>query len=246
MNKTLKGGSVLWMIVSIICLSSAGGLLFFLLQERTKRIETEEEMIELVKSKRAIEKKLDQAQLELIQLKDQAEILAQEFAQERETYTLALEELEKKDAEVAGLESKLAAERKQRLNLANSFAELRKNYDSLAERLKEAKTKAEDLRKQLVKSPGRSGVELKRIVVKPKKKELDGKVLVVNKEFHFVVINLGKKDDVKIGDQFIVYQGSKEFGRVEVERVYELMSTASILSGSEEHKISEDSMIKSF
>ena len=52
-------------------------------------------MVELAKAKRVIETRLDQAQLELIQVKDQAKLLAQEFIQERETYQLTLEELEK-------------------------------------------------------------------------------------------------------------------------------------------------------
>ena len=71
-------------------------------------------------------------------------------------------------------------------------------------------------------------------------------MLVVNNEVHFVVIDLGRKDGVNVGNKLVIYQGSEEIGRVQVEKVYDAMSTASILPGSQEHKISEDSVVKSF
>ena len=245
MNKAFKGGNVLWITILIIGLLCMVGLLFFMLQERAKRIETEQRLSESEKAKRAVEVKLDHAQLEAIQLKDQAMILSEQLAQKKERYLIALEKIDKKDIQIKELESNLINEKKQRTSLANTLAQLRENYDSVEERLKEAKLEAEKYQKQSGKFGRRTGVKLKKIVVKPSK-ELEGKVLVVNNEFHFVVIDMGKKDGVRVSDELVVYRGPQQIGKVQVEKVYDEMSTAAILSGSQEEEIIEDSVIKSF
>ena len=82
-------------------------------------------------------------------------------------------------------------------------------------------------------------------MVKPKQK-LSGKVLVVNTEFHFVFIDLGRKDNVSLGDEFLVYRGSQKVATIQVEKVYGSMATAAILAGSQEQEIFEDCVVKSF
>jgi DNA repair exonuclease SbcCD ATPase subunit len=54
----------------------------------------------------------------------------------------------------------------------------------------------------------------------------EGKVLIVNKEFNFVVINLGSKDKINVGDEFLVSRAGKPIGDLKVEKVHELMSAA--------------------
>ncbi|HNW39233.1 MAG TPA: hypothetical protein PL125_06325 [Candidatus Omnitrophota bacterium] len=55
---------------------------------------------------------------------------------------------------------------------------------------------------------------------------IEGKVMIVNKEFNFVVINLGSKDKVKIGDVFSVSRAGKLLGDIKIEKVHEFMSAA--------------------
>ena len=57
-------------------------------------------------------------------------------------------------------------------------------------------------------------------------KGLEGKVMIVNKEFNFVVINLGSKDKVSVGDEFLVSRSGKPIGDLKVEKVHEFMSAA--------------------
>ncbi|MFH1281980.1 MAG: hypothetical protein ABIH91_04635 [Candidatus Omnitrophota bacterium] len=54
----------------------------------------------------------------------------------------------------------------------------------------------------------------------------EGKVIIVNKEFNFAVINLGSKDHVSIGDEFLVSRLGKTIGDLKVEKVHEAMSAA--------------------
>ncbi len=57
-------------------------------------------------------------------------------------------------------------------------------------------------------------------------KALNGKIMVVNKEFNFVVINLGSKDGVSLGDEFIVSRAGKAIGEIKIEKVHDAMSAA--------------------
>ncbi len=238
MDKAFKGGSVLWISVSAICLFCAVTLLFFMFQEKNRRIETEERLVSVEKAKRTVEIKLDHAQIETTQLKEQARLLARQAEEDKRRVQAALAQLEGKDLNIKELETSLANEKRQRTDLANRLAQLRETCDRLEDRLEEA-------RRGYADSSGRAGVELKRIVVKPKK-QLEGKVLVVNREFHFVVIDLGRQDKVGLGDEFLVYQQAKEIGKVQVEKIYDTMSTAVILPGSQEAAILEDTVVKSF
>jgi len=55
---------------------------------------------------------------------------------------------------------------------------------------------------------------------------IEGKVLVVNKEFNFAVINLGSKDKIKVGDEFAVTHAGNYIGDIKVEKVHEGMAAA--------------------
>ncbi|MDP2831379.1 MAG: hypothetical protein Q8O02_03940 [Candidatus Omnitrophota bacterium] len=57
-------------------------------------------------------------------------------------------------------------------------------------------------------------------------KALEGNVMIVNKEFNFAVINLGSKDKVNVGDEFLVSRAGKPIGELKVEKVHEFMSAA--------------------
>lgn len=119
--------------------------------------------------------------------------------------------------------------------------------------MQEQKTALEEKIKNL--ESGAGGVELGKVVVSPEAaqtpvevvgqgqtkpgdfkatkaapakavKALEGKVMVVNKEFNFVVINLGAKDKLNVGDEFVISRGNKVIGDIKVEKVHEAMSAA--------------------
>ncbi|MDD5477118.1 MAG: hypothetical protein PHG87_02790 [Candidatus Omnitrophica bacterium] len=58
---------------------------------------------------------------------------------------------------------------------------------------------------------------------------LEGKVMIVNKEFNFAVINLGSKDKVELGQEFRVTRDGKYIGDLKVEKVHESMSAAGFI-----------------
>jgi hypothetical protein len=232
-------------IIAPICLLILAGLLFFLLQERSQRIKTEGELIRSEEAKRIIGAQLSKTRFKMTQLKEKTDVLSGQLKEEKENYQVLLSTVGEKDKEIKELSDSLSSEKKQRANFANELAQLKEDYVDLEKKFKKTEQKIVEFDKQKSKYSAKAGVELKKIVVKSKEK-LTGKVLVVNRDFHFLVIDLGRKNNISVSDEFVVYNGSLEVGRVQIERVYEAMSTASILSGSQEDKISEQSIVKSF
>jgi len=55
---------------------------------------------------------------------------------------------------------------------------------------------------------------------------LEGKIMIVNKEFNFAVINLGSKENINVGDEFSISREGKYIGDLKVEKVHEFMSAA--------------------
>ena len=78
----------------------------------------------------------------------------------------------------------------------------------------------------------------------PTPSELEGQVLVVNDEFAFVVINIGEKDGIEETSVLEVYRGQSLLGKVQVERIYDTMSSAVILPESLTGEIKEGDAVK--
>ncbi len=55
-----------------------------------------------------------------------------------------------------------------------------------------------------------------------------GKIITVNREHNFVVIDLGEKDGVRVGAKFSVYRGERELGTLEVIQTRERIAAADI------------------
>lgn len=74
-------------------------------------------------------------------------------------------------------------------------------------------------------------------------KELEGKVLVVNRDYNFAVINLGSKDGVGIGNEFSIYNNDKYIGVVKVEKVHDSMAAAGFGASDLKDKINEGNKV---
>ncbi len=84
----------------------------------------------------------------------------------------------------------------------------------------------------------KESVELPAIVVKPQAEvpgeqresgaTLMGRIMAINKENNFVIIDLGSESKVKAGDTFRVYRGDKPIANIEVIQVRQSISACDI------------------
>lgn len=140
-------------------------------------------------------------------------------------------------------------------DMQDKNAKLESRFNEMDVMLREKMAQVEGLQKDIyiLKSGKGEGsekdesVELPPIVVRPKEEvpveeattSLTGKVLAVNKDNNFVVIDLGEDSGVKLGEQFQVYKEGKPTAGLEVIQVRKSISACDIKSESSPIKIGD-------
>lgn len=152
------------------------------------------------------------------------------------------------------VERKLTALEKEKIELEDKLG----NTDAL---LKDHLLQIGNLKRRLEKTQGAGGVseavaeggatkeeavELPPIVVRPQQSEdnegplpLVGKVLSVNKENNFVIVNLGEDSGVKIGDTFQIYRKDMVVANVEAIKVRQDITACDIKKEIEPIKVGD-------
>lgn len=255
MNSKGKLPVILLIVLILVSLSLAGGVFYLFQQERTKNLTLQGELEDIKTRLRVSEKKLTDFQnlsstleLKLKEAESQISGLKGELQQEK---TVKQEALAKIDI----LKTDLEQQKQLKIDLEKKFNQAQKDVEKIQAQLKDLESKKADLEARVKDLETQSeGVELGKIVVGPEgagavpaqvpiaatpPSKLEGKVLVVNNDYDFVVINLGGKDGVSLGNVFSVYRNNKLIGDVKVEKVNDAMAAAGYLSADIKGKINE-------
>lgn len=246
------------LIVLIVIALSFGGSSFYLYQkEHAKNIQLQEQISQLGDRQQATEKRLEDAKktaseltLKLQEASSKVDTLTKELSQGKAAFTEASNKLEQ-------FKSDLAQQKTLRQDLENKLKETQDEGKQIKEQLKivqQQKVELEEKFKNM--EAGSGGVELGKVVVnsgvpivdntakgkskaKAAKQKIaapavnpavpDSKIMIVNKEFNFAVINLGSRDGVSVGDEFSITREGKYIGDLKVEKVHDSMSAAGFI-----------------
>lgn len=153
--------------------------------------------------------------------------------------------------ENAVLKRQLESLSKRKINLERKLAELQdekaafeRGLGEMETLLKDKVNKINDLRQkmEIIRSGGKveippeeESVELPAIVVRPQAESAihtstEGKVLAINRDNRFVIINLGEDSGIKLGDALRVYREGKNIATVEVIQIRQNISACDIKS----------------
>lgn len=255
-----KGKALTFILVflTIISLLSAAAVLYFWDQEKSKTKTLQETVEELTTKQRVAVKQLDEAKKlaeqldsQLQETKKQFESLADDLEKERKSrqeMTAEQEQLrvalKQKETSEQDLKTQLDVSQKKIKTLETQLKSLESEKTELEEKTRQqeqAKSQNVELGKIVIgQDVGKTSAPT--IPVKEKQtraSSLEGKVLVVNREYSFAVINLGKQDGVNFEDVFSVYSRNKYLGDIKVEKVHDSMSAANFLSDQVKDRINE-------
>jgi len=248
-------------VAAILAMGVASFAIVLQIKERDKRVAKERELQgalaqleglktqfdELQQSKVSIEDELARARRELTDSQDQ---LAQ-AVQAEETLKTSVEDREQ---EIARLTKDLEQTRGQQEKLTGQVTELQSERDALKQQLAELERAKGELESKVMELSDRPTVELDKVVVSGEPgaggaaampvsamagSASSGQVVVVNREYDFIVMNIGKNHGLAIGQEFKVVRGSETLGKVKVEKVYDELSAAAILPESKKDSIRE-------
>jgi vacuolar-type H+-ATPase subunit I/STV1 len=253
-----KAKGIVLIIMLVVSLALAGIGFYLFQSEHVKNIQLTSKVEDLNSKQKIAEKKLSDAQKALSNLEARLkEAMAQVSAL---TIQLQEEKAAKEESfsrvsqmqETIDQQKKVIAIMESQINKAQDDVRVIKNE------LKKIGSEKVKLESQIKNLEAKSEVELGKIVVSPEAGQaaqalpmkasgsaqgLEGKVLVLNKEYNFVVVNLGSKDGLVAGELFSVYRGETYLGDIKIEKVQDVMSAAGFVSGDLKNKVKEGDRI---
>ena len=212
-----------------------------------KKRSAEKQAADLKKQIEGLNQEIGQQKAKLQDYENKISEINNELTSEKEAKESALSEVasireasESARKDKAALETQLRSAQEELNGIRDQLTSLEGIKQELEQKLgpkpkePEVKVPAKSAPKPEEAHPGE--VQLEKIVVAPNPQEevpvvspavpLEGKVLVVNREYDFIVINLGQKDGVNLGDAFEVLRKDKSLGQAKVEEVRDTMSVA--------------------
>lgn len=248
-------------VLAALATGVAGFAIVLQLQEREKRQVAERELHlvraendelrgrvdEIEKTRAAMEDELARAKRELLLSKDElaqavkAQDTLQRSIDDREqeiarlTHTLEQAQTDSKQA-TSTLESERDAVKRQIADLERAKRELEAKVMELA-----GGQPTVELDKVFVTNDAASNLVP---VTATSQLASTGQVVVVNREYDFIVMNLGRTHGLNVGQEFQVVRGDDVLGRVKVEKVYDELSAATILPESRKDQIREGDTVK--
>lgn len=244
MGQKAKALTGLLIIITFISLLLAAGAGYVLKQEMDKRKALEQRLQSNESMKADLDKNLQQTKQEVERLMAKLSDGDSQIANLTKELQTEKSNSEKLISDVGNLESQMKQEKiakedlsKQLEKAKQDLATKEKEFKSITDTKSELEAKLKDLE---AKSQHES-VQLEKIVVKQgvAASSLEGKIVSVNREYDFVIVDLGKKDGIQIGDILTVYDKSEPAAKIKVEKVYEALCAANFLPQTQKDKIKE-------
>ncbi|HAH21079.1 MAG: hypothetical protein A2Y00_00290 [Omnitrophica WOR_2 bacterium GWF2_43_52] len=213
-------------------------------QLETKKRELDKQVTDLRAKMEDLQAQRDQQQAKLKELQSTLTSVQSELESEQKSKQDAFSQAESAKKELAslkttkaGLEAELKTTKETLSGIQEKLTALEKSHAAAPSAPEELRAKAQDL-------------QLEKIVVTPSEASGQknaapgqGKVLAVNKEYDFVVVNLGQKDNISVSDMLEVFRNSKKICELKVEEVKDTMSVATPVSKESIRQIKEDDMV---
>lgn len=254
MTQKAKSPAVILIVLLVVSLVLGVFVFGAFKTEQAKTSALQQELEEVKKREQAAESNLQESKNLISELQTK---LDENIGQiDSLTKNLQEEKADKEEAlsQVMQLKAELEQQKTQRADLENKLAQLQEQANKADAQLNALTSQKAELEKKLKEIEEKSkGVELGKIVVNPEPPKaavpaqgkkpvsagLEGKVLVLNKDYNFVVINLGAKDGIELGNEFSVYHNNKYIGDAKVEKVHDAMAAVGFASPGIKDQVSE-------
>lgn len=263
MGDKIRSPIVIFVVLVLISLSLAGIGFSLLQKEKAQTVTLRQQVDDLNIKQRIAETKLEEYKNTITQLESKLknnQAMVDSLTSDLEKEKLGRQRVQE---EVEQLKADLEKQKGFRSDLEIKLTETQKDVEKTQAQLKELEDRKSELEEKIKKLEVKAqeaqakDVQLGTIVVNPEAEaplqqapaprprlrqpetQLEGKVLVVNREYNFVVINLGAKDGISVGELFSLYHNNKYIGDLKVGKTHDSMSAADFISASAKDLASE-------
>lgn len=249
MNKNGKTLTIFLVLISILLLSVTGISLFFFQKESNERKAAEVKLSQAKDSEAKLEAALKEAKKQIL--------LAEEKAKEADTKINGLmDELELQDgirdqmkAENNALKEAVTSESQANGALQKELTAAQERFAALEEKLKVAESQRAELEAKIQEmsqqAASQSEVDLDKIIVTPGSIP-EGKIVSINSENNFVIVNLGQEHGMAQDMVLSVYRNDQYLGDLKIARAEENMSVADFAAplDSKQLKVNDRIVVK--
>ncbi|NQU18912.1 hypothetical protein HQ550_02030 [bacterium] len=234
----------------IFSLGIAGFYFISYKYERKTRRESEEQLAFIKDEKERIERRIEK-------LGEEKETLEEKIKQNDELIPKLKEKLEREIqtkellmSEHESLEDEILQFKKENKETKSALLIKIQELTQLQNRLNAAVLERNELRAKIseLTLSRNNSEDLDKIIVTPSdsnneikilKSPLSTEVLVVNREYGFLILNVGRPDDVERGDVFEILHRGVSIGKVRVEKIHDTISAADFLEGFKKKVVSD-------
>lgn len=250
-------------VLTALAVGMAGVAIVLQMQERDKRLAKEQELTLVLAERETLKSQLAEVQDSKRRTEEEISKLRQELSDSQEEIakvTRAQEELsrsvEDRQKELDRIAKDLDQTRQERQKLLSQLDDLSSERDGLKVQLADLERAKGDLETKVMELAGSPTVELEKVMVSgqapasaamapvPVGAASAGQIVVVNREYDFIVMNLGRNQGLNVGQEFQVSRDSQVLGTVKVEKVYDELSAAAILPNSKKDSIREGDQVQ--
>ncbi len=229
-NRPLKVAIILAFIISLISLVGSISIYQSLNKERRERLA-------LQASQEGIQEKAKIFSEAAAKSSDEAAKLQQVIQTYKQDQISMRKELDKTTQELTKFRTKLSEVEERTMIMQKAAEEIQLDFESLDDPLPTVSTSKQPSAPEKKAAPPPPAASAS--VTK------NAQVLTVNRKFNFVVVNIGIKEGVKMGDNLTVERAGSSVGLVTVEKLYDNFSAATIMKESKDAPIKDgDAVIK--
>lgn len=260
-----KSGKTLVPLLGVLvalAMGVAGVAIYLQMQERDRRQAKERELHLALAENDDLKVRLQDLQQtksrieeDLMRSKKELTLAQDELAKSHQAQEELARSVEGREQEIGRLTKDLEQVRGE---LTARATELQSERDTAKQHIAELERAKSELETKVLELAGQPVVELEKVRVSAAESAStsavvqasamlppsSGQVVVVNREYDFIVVNLGKNQGLSVGQEFQVVRGDEVLGRVKIEKVYDELSAAAILPESKKESIREGDLVK--
>ena len=255
-------------VLAALSMAVAAAAIWLQMQEREKRQAKERELVLVLAERDDLRGQLDdthqaksRVEDELSRVRKELETSLSNLARATAAQEALSRSVEDRQKEIDRLAKDMEQIQSERRELTAQLSDLKTERETLQQRLTDAEEAKTSLESKVMELSDQPTVELDKVLVTGagdmplpggtampvaavSSMAASGQVVVVNREYDFIVMNLGKNHGLSIGQEFQIVRGNEVLGRVKVEKVYDELAAAAILPESQKDNIREGDSVK--
>ncbi|MBI4970300.1 MAG: hypothetical protein HZC17_00455 [Candidatus Omnitrophica bacterium] len=244
----MKGLQVSIIAAFVLAAISLAGTVYFFTQidgERKSRIAAEKNISEMQSAVQEKDKQLQDKTQNLSSLESQMDEIKAEVRNKNQELTKNLNKIAQSDTKIKDLTEKIRLLDKENKDLkarVEYFEKQQADQDQVS--VQQAEESSIPGLAAAIEQKGSSAISSTPAQKTPEK-PASGKVVLVNREYNFIVAGIGKLDGINLKDQLDIVRGDKVIGKVAVTKLYDSLSSCEILQEGKS-QIKEGDIVRVF